>query len=149
MIGERIYWFDVLGSTNDYVLSNHDILHDGDVVVALEQTRGRGRHGRNWYSPRGGLWFTVVFKPRKMFDPNFHTKLTSVSMARTLEDMGIKPVIKWPNDILVLGKKIAGILTEGIFQGKIPLVIAVGVGMNVNNDLPDFLKDSSISLKGG
>ncbi len=147
MIGERIYWFDVLSSTNDYALSNHSVLHDGDVIVALEQTHGRGRHGREWHSPRGGLWFTVVFKPKKNVDPNFHTKLTSVSLVKTLEDLEVRATIKWPNDILVSKKKLAGLLTEGIYQGRVPLIIAVGIGMNVNNEIPEHLKDRAVSLK--
>jgi BirA family biotin operon repressor/biotin-[acetyl-CoA-carboxylase] ligase len=63
LIGEKIYRFEVIDSTNEYALKNHNILHDGDVVVALEQTFGRGREGRRWFSPKGGLWFTIVFKP--------------------------------------------------------------------------------------
>ena len=147
MIGERIHWFESIDSTNDYVLKNHDKLHDGDVVVALEQSSGRGRHGRKWHSPRGGLWFSLVFKPRRFRDPNFYTKLVSVSIVQVLKELGLKVVIKWPNDIVFSGKKLAGVLTEGVYEGMTPLVVVVGVGLNVNNDLPDDLKHRAVSLK--
>ena len=147
MIGERIYSFEVLESTNDYALKNHRHLHDGDVILALEQTRGRGREGRKWYSPKGGLWFSVVFKPRELKDPHFFTKLTAVSIVQVLKEMKVKAYLKWPNDVYYSSKKLGGILTEGIYEGKIPLIIVVGVGMNVNNDLEDSIKDTAISLK--
>ena len=147
MIGEKIHRFEVLDSTNTYALKNHSILHDGDVVVALEQTSGRGREKRYWHSPRGGLWFSVVFKPKNIRDLNFYTKLASVSLLQVLKDLKISAYLKWPNDVYHKKKKLAGVLTEGIFDGEIPVVIVVGVGLNVNNEIPDSLKNVATSLK--
>ncbi len=147
MIGEKIIWFDEIDSTNDYALKNYERLHHGDVIVALSQKKGKGRKGRFWYSPGGGLWFSVVFKPRDYNDPNFFTKIASVTLVKLLKHYGLSPVIKWPNDILVNGKKLAGILTEGIFEGRKPLVIVVGIGVNLNNSIPDELKEIGVALK--
>jgi len=147
MIGEKIIRFDIIDSTNIYAIENYERLHDGDVIVAKEQNNGKGRQGRSWHSPKGGLWFSIVFKPRKMKDMNFYTKLASVSLYEFLEKIGIKSTIKWPNDILYKGKKLAGILTEGIYEGAVPKVIVVGVGLNVNNDIPEELSDIATSIK--
>ncbi len=147
MIGERIYRFETLESTNAYALKNHFMLHDGDVIVALEQTAGRGRENRAWHSPRGGLWFSIVFKPKNIKDLNFYTKLASVSLLQVLKDLRIPAHLKWPNDVYYKRKKLAGILTEGIFDGELPVVIVVGVGLNVNNEIPDELKSIATSIK--
>jgi len=147
MIGEKIIRFDVIDSTNTYAIENYEYLHDGDVIVAKEQTKGRGRHKRNWHSPKGGLWFSIVFKPRKIKDMNFYTKLASISLYEFLERLEIKVTIKWPNDILYRGKKLAGILTESVYEGMIPKVIVVGVGLNVNNDIPEELSETATSIK--
>ncbi|MCD6450221.1 MAG: biotin--[acetyl-CoA-carboxylase] ligase [Thermotogaceae bacterium] len=147
MIGEKIIRFDLIDSTNTYAIENYKHLHDGDVIVARKQIRGRGRHGRNWHSPSGGLWFSVVFKPRKIKNMNFYTKLVSVSLHEFLEEIGIKTTIKWPNDILYKRKKLAGILTEGIYGGIKPEVIVVGIGLNVNNNIPKELSDVAISMR--
>ncbi len=147
MIGERIFRFESIDSTNEYALKNCRLLHNGDVVVALEQTRGRGRHGRTWHSPRGGLWVSIVFKPKKVKELGFYTKIAAVSLARLLSKLGVKSTIKWPNDILVNGRKLAGILTEGIFEGVNPKCVVMGIGVNVSNDIPNELKDIAISLK--
>ncbi len=147
MIGEKIIRFDVIDSTNAYALENYEYLHDGDVIVAKEQTKGRGRQKRSWHSPRGGLWFSIVFKPRKMKDMNFYTKLASVSLYEFLERMEIKATIKWPNDILYKGKKLAGILTEGIYESAVPKVIVVGIGININNEIPEELSGIATSIK--
>ncbi len=115
--------------------------------MADAQTRGRGRERREWASPEGGLWFSVVFKPRKIKDPFFYGKLMAVSTAQTLRRIGADVNLKWPNDFFFKGKKLGGMLVEGVFEGAMPLVIVVGIGLNVNNELPDHLKGFAISLK--
>ncbi len=147
MIGEKLYRFEIIDSTNRYVLENHNLLHSGDVVIALEQTNGRGRGGKKWHSPRGGLWFSVVFKPKSIKDLNFYTKLSSVSVVQVLRSIKVPAYLRWPNDVYSHGKKLAGILTEGIFDGETPLVIAVGIGMNVNNHIPDEIKHLATSIR--
>ncbi|PLV57502.1 biotin--[acetyl-CoA-carboxylase] ligase [Thermotoga sp. SG1] len=147
MIGEKIISFETIDSTNRFLKEYFSKYPSGTVVVALEQTSGYGRNKRKWYSSKGGLWFSVLFKPRKQVDTTFYTRVFSVAVVRALETFKVHADIKWPNDIYVRGRKLAGILTEGIFEGKKPLAIVVGVGMNVNNEIPDELKTRAVSLK--
>ncbi|MCD6551782.1 biotin--[acetyl-CoA-carboxylase] ligase [Thermotoga sp.] len=147
MIGEKIVSFETIDSTNRFLKENFSRYPDGTVVVALEQTSGYGRNKRRWHSPRGGLWFSVLFKPRKRVELVFYTKVFSVAIVKTLETLKVRAGIKWPNDVYIYGRKLAGILTEGIFEGKKPMAIVVGVGMNVNNEIPDELKTRAISLE--
>jgi len=147
MIGERIIEVAVLPSTNDYMKEMWHKLSHGTVVVAATQTKGRGRFGRVWYSPEGGLWFSVLFKPRKMLKPHFFTRACSVAVVRALKKFGIESHLKWPNDGYCDGKKIAGILTESVFEEDVLKAIIVGVGVNVNNDLPDHLVEKSVTMR--
>jgi len=147
LLGEEIIAYDVLDSTNEFMKREWEKLHDGAVVIALEQTKGKGRMGRVWISPKGGLWFSVLFKPRKILDPNFYTKLFSVSIVQVLGDIGVKVRIKWPNDIYVWNKKLGGILTETILTDDFVKAVVVGVGLNINNEIPDEIKEKAVSLQ--
>jgi len=146
MIGEKIVEVAVLPSTNDYMKEMWHKLPHGTVVVAAMQTRGRGRFGRVWHSPEGGLWFSVLFKPRKLLKPHFFTRACSVAVVRALKKFGIESRLKWPNDVYCDGKKIAGILTESVFEEDALRAIIVGIGINVNNDLPDHLIEKSVTM---
>lgn len=146
-VGEKLISFTTLESTNKYAISNIDKLPSGSVVWALEQTGGYGRFKRQWISPKGGLWFSVVFKPRLLRDPNLYTKVVSVAIVETLQKIGCPAKIKWPNDVVVFDRKLAGVLTEIVSWGNTVAGIVVGVGLNVNNDLPEELKETGISLK--
>lgn len=122
------------------------------VILATEQTGGRGRYGRSWFSPRGGLWFSVILRPK--FEVyyvsliGFATAVAVVEAIRELTD--IEAFLKWPNDVLVNDKKVAGILVETtLLADKIEFVI-VGVGVNTNihsEEAPNDLKDRICSLK--
>lgn len=147
MIGEKIIHLPITSSTNDFLKENWNIFPHGTVVVADVQTAGRGRFNRPWYSPEGGLWFSVLFKPRKNVKPNFYTKLCAVSIVRALEHLKIDAKLKWPNDIYADGKKLAGILTETIFKEEKLVAVIVGIGMNINNDIPEELNTKATSLK--
>jgi len=125
---------------------------EGTVIVAEVQTRGRGRLSREWISPKGGLWFSIIMRPR--VSPRDAPKLTlmiSVAVAKTLNklfDLGAE--IKWPNDVLVKGKKVCGILTETSTEGDSLNFAVVGVGLNANFSLHDFpadLRDSSTTIR--
>jgi len=136
-IGHQILVFEETASTNDVV--EHLALKDsteGAVVFAETQTRGRGRHGRVWTSPRGkGLWFSVLLRPR--FPPPRITIAASVAVVRAVRDWcGVECRIKWPNDVIVDGKKLAGILTE--VRGA---TAVLGLGVNVNCQPTDFPTD--------
>ena len=126
---------------------------DGTVVLADEQTGGRGRLGRAWHSPKGtGIWMSLILRPDLPIQKTPQiTLLTAVSVARAIQNvtkLGVQ--IKWPNDILFQGKKLCGILTElQAEEGKVKSVI-VGIGVNVNvseTDLPQELHEVATSLK--
>jgi BirA family transcriptional regulator, biotin operon repressor / biotin---[acetyl-CoA-carboxylase] ligase len=114
----------------------------GTLVVAEVQTGGRGRLGRHWGSPKGGLWMSLVLRPR--FDASLAPRITqtaSVGVAKALRELGVDARIKWPNDLLAGGKKICGILAESsagyatqAVMVKPPDYVILGVGMNANLD---------------
>ena len=136
-IGREILVFDETGSTNDVVARlAHDGAREGLVVFAESQTRGRGRHGRVWASPRGkGLWCSVLLRPR--FPATRITVAASVAVARAI---GLNARIKWPNDVTLGGKKVAGILTETRDRAAV-----LGIGLNVNCDRTE-IPDTATSL---
>lgn len=140
IIGSQILVFEETASTNDVVArlaSGHR--GEGLVVFAESQSKGRGRHGRAWASPRGkGLWFSILLRPR--FPLTRLTVAASVAVARVA---GKQARIKWPNDVTVEGRKLAGILMEAR-DG----VAVLGIGVNVNcgeKDLPAELHATSIA----
>ena len=114
----------------------------GTLVVAEVQTGGRGRLGRSWGSPEGGLWLSLVLRPR--FDARLASRITqtaAVGVAKALWEIGVEAQIKWPNDLLVGGKKVCGILAEssagnvgGLANRRSLDYIILGVGMNANLD---------------
>jgi len=114
---------------------------DFTVVIAETQTSGRGRMDRNWVSPKGGLYFTLVLRPRipPVMSPlvNFGTALV---LAQTLQDVcGVDARVKWPNDILIRGRKVSGMLSEMEAAGDQVSFVNIGIGINMNNDLPPDL----------
>lgn len=151
-IGRNIHYFDSIDSTNKKAKEIAQDEEEGAVLIAEEQTEGKGRMGRTWISPKGkGIWMTIILKPN--IEPMKIPKITLIGAAavhKALDKMTIKTQIKWPNDILIDGKKICGILTE--MSGELNMVnyIIMGIGINVNldeKDIPDELKDRATSLK--
>ncbi|GHT37108.1 bifunctional ligase/repressor BirA [Endomicrobiia bacterium] len=122
---------------------------EGFVVVAGKQTNGYGRIRREWSSNDGGLWFSMLLKPS--IHPKETPKLAlllSIALNRTLEkNYGVSSEIKWPNDVLVLDKKIAGILVEMSAKQNITNWVVAGIGININNNLPKDLESFAVSLK--
>jgi BirA family biotin operon repressor/biotin-[acetyl-CoA-carboxylase] ligase len=119
------------------------------VVLAKEQTGGYGRKGNFWYSPRGGLYFSVILPKTKIEDLQILTILTAFCVAKILkEDFNLEPFIKLPNDVYLNGKKICGILTENIIFGKEVRNSIIGIGLNTNIDqFPEDLKKIATSVK--
>lgn len=154
VIGRDIRVFQSTTSTNDVVEKlARDGVPEGVVVFADTQTRGRGRLGRNWVSPPGkGLWFSVLLRPD--LRPQQATQLT-VASATALERAitaasGLQPEIKWPNDVLIGGRKVAGILTELNAELDHVKYVILGIGVNVNlnpGELPQDLRKIATSLK--
>jgi len=147
VIGKRVYFFDVIDSTQNYALkiaSNQK--ENGSVVIAQRQTSGRGRHGRKWSSPVGGIWLSVILHPK--FDISYTTLFpiaSSLALALAIETtLKIKPELKWPNDVTIKGKKVAGMLVDITVQSNKIESLILGVGINFKIDE----KKVSKSLKG-
>ena len=138
---------DEVDSTQNYLKAQFVGLAHGTVVQADRQTAGRGRYDRTWVSNDGGLYFSVLLIPTKTdFLPNL-TQLMALSICRGLEMLGVHPNLKWPNDVQVDGRKIAGILSETIFTaGKLQAVI-LGVGINIEQDGLSHVGQPATSLK--
>lgn len=142
VIGRDVKVFQATTSTNDVVEKlARDGVPEGVVVFAESQTRGRGRLGRKWASPPGkGLWFSVLLRPQ--LAPRAVTQLTvaaATSLRRAIEaQTGLRPSIKWPNDILLSGGKTAGILTELSAELDRVRFATIGIGVDVNCAAADF-----------
>jgi len=154
IVGRDIRVFEQTTSTNDVIEKlARDGVKEGVVVFAESQTKGRGRLGRAWLSPaRNGLWFSVLLRPE--LRPQETTQLTVASataLQRAIQsETGLNPGIKWPNDILVGGKKVAGILTELSAELDRVRHVVVGVGVDVNlgtGEFPPELRKTATSLK--
>lgn len=153
VFGKKIIHYDSIGSTNTEakILCDQG-LEEGSVILAEEQTSGRGRLGRNWSSPKGSsISMSLVLRPD--INPVNVSKVTQISAAAlslALDELGVSSGIKWPNDIQINHKKICGILTEMSSElNKINYVImGIGINVNINKDsFPDELKDIATSLK--
>ncbi|MEN2974447.1 MAG: biotin--[acetyl-CoA-carboxylase] ligase [Candidatus Caldarchaeales archaeon] len=146
----KIYFYDVVNSTQDLAKSLGSV-EEFTVVVAREQRRGRGRMGREWYSPLGGLWFTIILYPKTPISTYaILSLLSSLSVVRTIEDVtGLKPYIKWPNDVYLNGKKVAGVLVESDVIGELMMKAFVGIGVNLNfriESIPERLRESATTI---
>jgi BirA family transcriptional regulator, biotin operon repressor / biotin---[acetyl-CoA-carboxylase] ligase len=149
LIGKSILHYSSVTSTNDTARELASKQADeGTVVVAAEQTLGRGSRGRKWISPPGvNLLFSVILRPgiahNRMSDLAF---VASVALARCLTDrFHLKAQIKWPNDVRVSGRKIAGVLIET--AGNDPIFAVIGVGLNVNwTDMPAEMAETATSI---
>jgi BirA family biotin operon repressor/biotin-[acetyl-CoA-carboxylase] ligase len=154
VIGRVIRVFEQTTSTNDVIEKlARDGAKEGAVVFAESQTQGRGRLGRKWISPaRKGLWFSVLLRPG--LSPQAATQLTvaaATAVRQAIEGQtGLKAEIKWPNDVLLAGKKVAGILTELSAELDRIKYVLVGIGVDVNLNSSDFapeLRSQATSLK--
>jgi len=143
--GQKYYYYQELDSTN---LKAQELaaggVPEGTAVVAEMQTAGRGRRGRSWHSPEGqGIYVTVVLRPAlPLHEVSRVSQVAAVAVAETLqEELQLPARIKWPNDILINGRKIAGILSEAAIKQNHILYVVTGIGLNINNRLEDFPDD--------
>lgn len=147
-IGKRAYYFDSIDSTQNFAIQiASNSRENGTVVISQKQTRGRGRLGRKWLSPAGGIWLSIVFHPK--FDISMSTLFpiaASVALSNTIEKViRKKSEVKWPNDVTIKGKKVAGMLIDvSIESNKIEnLVLGVGINFKVNaSRLEKLLKNT-------
>lgn len=149
--GKEIYFFEETGSTNiDAKRLGEEGAPHGTVVVADKQNAGRGRRGRTWESPAGkDIYFTILLRPE--FPPDRVAGLTLVmalSVVQAIEEeCGVEAGIKWPNDVVVNGKKVCGILTELTIETDYIQHVVTGVGINVNLEaVPEEIKETATSL---
>ncbi len=118
---------------------------EGLVVLAEEQSRGRGRLGREWLSPGGSLSLSILLRPTLPLLPSL-IMLASLAVVHTIEkNTGLKASIKWPNDVLMRGKKVCGILIENAIEGQRVLYSVIGIGLNVNLDIKEYPQISSLA----
>lgn len=158
-IGKNVHYEESVESTQKIA---HRLAHEdapeGTVIIAEEQLSGRGRMDRKWHSPKyTGIWMSIILKPNIPLPkaPQL-TLLTAAAIVQGIEDItGVQPEIKWPNDILISGKKVTGILTELVAEADRINAVIIGIGMNVNQTKEDFpveLQEIATSLlleKGG
>lgn len=143
--------FRTLSSSLDAV---HDVAAQGapagTVVLVEEQTAGRGRDGRTWRSPPGGVWLGMLLRPPVVATGGgalpLRVGLVLADVVDELVGRGDRASLKWPNDVLVDDRKIAGILCEGRWQGDTLQWLAVGIGVNVANEIPPELGERAIAL---
>ena len=138
-----IIHFDELNSTNEYARQHLEELDDFDVVTCDLQTKGQGQFERIWYSSNkngGNIYASLVLKPSNITHLNELTRYTALIGAKTLENYNLKPTFKFPNDILINNKKIAGILAKSEFFGQVFKGVVVGFGINLNLEKNELKK---------
>ncbi|MCV0392418.1 MAG: biotin--[acetyl-CoA-carboxylase] ligase [Nitrosopumilus sp.] len=137
VIGQQAYYFDSINSTQIQALKMAvDSKTNGAVIVSEKQTGGKGRAGRKWISPKGGIWFSVILHPK--FDITMTTLFPigaalalSIALEKTFR---ISPELKWPNDVTINGKKLAGLLVDASFESNRIENLVLGIGINFDID---------------
>ncbi|MHA7647049.1 biotin--[acetyl-CoA-carboxylase] ligase [Nitrosopumilus sp. S4] len=158
LVGQQAYYFDSINSTQIQALKMAtDSKNNGAVIVAEKQTGGKGRAGRKWISPKGGIWFSVILHPK--FDIAMTTLFPigaalalSIALEKTFK---ISPELKWPNDVTINGKKLAGLLVDASFESNRIENLVLGIGINFDvdtkliekklKDTPNFYGVASLS----
>jgi len=145
-----IRWLDAVPSTQEvaHLLAESGAPH-GTAVAAREQRAGRGTRGRSWHSPLGGLWMSVLCRPGDAAAAECFSLRVGLAVAAAIEATlpKLPPLaIKWPNDLMLAGRKAGGILCEARWQGGALAWIVAGVGINVCNPIPDEVVGTAIAL---
>ncbi len=144
----RLHYFERVSSTMD-------VLHElagggaeaGSAVRAGEQLQGRGSRGRSWHSPPGGLWLSVLFRPPVLQGVEVMSLRAGLAVAEAIQPLVPEALqLKWPNDLMLDGRKLGGMLCEARWQGESLGWVAVGVGLNVTNRVRAELEASAVSL---
>ncbi len=149
--GKTVYYYSVTDSTNSCIKALAETgAKQGTLVVADMQSAGKGRRGRSWYSEAGsGVWMSILLRPE--FEPNQASMITLVAAlaaAKAIRDVsGLDARIKWPNDIVINGKKVCGILTEMSLEADYIRYVVCGIGINVNHkEFPEDIRATATSL---
>jgi len=150
VFGKRIYHFPRVDSTNKIAFSLAEKgEREGTVVLADEQFEGEGRRGRKWFSPPGGLWFSLILRPSCLPECTFlYPLMGSVAVVKTIKKLSLSfACISWPNDVIIDGKKVAGVMCKIKMESKKVKFAILGVGVNLNiENFPSYLQTSSTSL---
>jgi BirA family biotin operon repressor/biotin-[acetyl-CoA-carboxylase] ligase len=156
VIGREIIVLKESGSTNDAILQFSSTLvpftREGLVLFAEHQTAGRGQHGNRWESTKGkGLWFSILLRPEIQLRDSGRLTIWAIEAISDVIrfEFGIEPAIKFPNDVQLCERKVAGVLVEMRAQENAPHLAVVGIGINMNqrrDDFPGELQDQAISL---
>jgi len=151
-VGKNIYVFNEVSSTNTvakFLAMNN--VENGSIILSEKQTNARGRSGKAWESPMGGIWLSMILQPNVDYSKlPLITIATGVAVAKAIERTGINTAeIKWPNDIMIHGKKVCGILTEAVTKFNTIENVIIGVGIDANIDITDFpeeLQDGTTTI---
>lgn len=158
LIGSRIYSFDEVGSTNQVAMSlAQKGAPEGTVVVANKQRKGRGQRGRVWSSPpEVGIYLSLILKPTQSLDDiSKLSLLAAIATAESIEStVGLQAGVKWPNDVILNTRKVAGVLVEAQWENDIIKNLIMGIGVNVNHAPDMFLpqdgqKATSVAIETG
>ncbi len=145
-IGQNVLYYPILTSTME--IARQQAIKkalEGTAVIAVRQTRGKGRLNRTWLSPEGNISMSIILYPAKKHLP-FLTILASLAVLHSIEDStGLKCQLKWPNDVLINGKKVSGILLESQAKTDNVVYATIGFGINVNMKLKDYPEITSIA----
>ncbi len=132
-IGKRIYYFEELESTQNFALQvAHNKNENGTIIIAKKQTSGKGRLDRKWISPNGGIWLSIILHPKFSIEDSVLLPLVgSLALSKSIHKiLNVQTKLKWPNDITLNGKKIAGMLIDASFQSNTIENIVIGIGIN-------------------
>ena len=149
IIGKNVIHLESVDSTNDYLKKIGNDVQEGTVVISEEQTKGKGRLGRNWQSKsKEGIWMSIILKPEIIpYKAPFITLIAGAAIVKALNNLQVPAKVKWPNDIIINNKKVSGILTELSAEIERINYVVVGIGMNVKNlDFDKELEEKATSL---
>ncbi len=143
IIGQHAYYFDTIDSTQNQALKMaDDPANNGTVIIASKQTGGKGRSGRKWISPKGGIWLSIILQPK--FDISITTLFpiaSALALSNAIEKtLKILPELKWPNDLTIKGKKVAGMLVDASLESNRIENLVLGVGINFDVDVKQIEK---------
>jgi BirA family biotin operon repressor/biotin-[acetyl-CoA-carboxylase] ligase len=146
-LGVRVYHFKEITSTMD-VARKLAPKEKEVIVIAETQTKGRGRLGRYWHSAKGGIYFSLILRPKiSPLQAHLVNLMAGIAVAKTIRNLfNLKAMLKWPNDVLIDEKKVCGILAEMEAEADIVKFINLGIGINANNEV-SYYEKSAISLK--
>ena len=137
IVGKKVYYFDTIDSTQNYAVEiSKKKNENGSVVISQRQTAGRGRMNRKWVTVKGGLSMSIILHPK--FDTSVSTLFpmaASLALATAIQKtINMKPNVKWPNDVVIKGKKVAGMIVDASIQSNLIESMVLGVGINFKVD---------------